>query len=89
MLLLRVVVAACSCCYVYLLLRVVVAACICFYVYLLLRVVLCFILPFVERYFVKPYKPSVLFVGVRQTMHTQIRRRRMRRLIGLYCLLTE
>ena len=38
-----------------------------------------------------PYKPSVLFVGHRQTVQTMIRRRRTRRLSdqGLYCLLTE
>ena len=29
------------------------------------------------------YKPSVLFVGHRQTVKTQIRRRRMRRLIRI------
>ena len=30
---------------------------------------------------VNPYKPSILFVGQRQTMQTQIRRRILRRLI--------
>ena len=39
-----------------------------------------------------PYKPSILFVGQRQTMQIQIRCHRMRHQLsdqGLHCLLTE
>ena len=39
---------------------------------------------------VNPYKASVLFVGRRQIVQTQIKRRRTRRLTrGLHCLLAE
>ena len=36
-----------------------------------------------------PYKTSVLFVGHMQTMQTQTRRHRTRRLISLHCCLTD
>ena len=43
----------------------------------------------VARHTLNPYKPSVPFLGHRQTVQTQIRRRRTRRLIRcLHCLLT-
>ena len=38
---------------------------------------------------INPFKHRVLFVGHRQTVKTQIRRRRMWHLISIFCLLTE